>query len=303
MRIIHDGQTALAQTIRFLYRQLPAPRGVGLIRRHLRKLCVDEELEVGTRYGFRIAASPRDYTSHGIYFFGEYDAEMSSVLLPFLRPGAYAWDIGAERGWFTLLMAAAVGGEGRVESFEAFPPNYARLKANIERNGFSWVAAHCLAVKESKGEAWFVPPADEITHNLPALRHCSGVGYVAQQALPGALRVDCTSIDEHADRVGLDRLEVVKMDVEGAEVAALHGGRRTITRFRPMLAVEYNRPFLRRAGTSWQELDALLAEYGYDRFIFRGSLQRFRLEEWDDKTDDEAMFNVYAFPRTSRPGI
>jgi FkbM family methyltransferase len=297
MSITHRGRTALAWAIRFMYRQVPVPRSVRLIRHHLRKLCVDEELEVSTRHGFVMGASPHDYASHGIYFFGEYDPEMSSMLLPLLRPGAQAWDIGGERGWFTLLMAKAVGPDGSVQSFEAFPPNFARLRSNIDRNGFSWVSAHCLAVTESGGEYWFVPPSNEITHNVSFLQHCSGVGFVAQEEQPGAVRIPGTSIDEHAERVGTQRLDLIKMDIEGGEVSALRGGRRTLARFRPVLAIEYNRACLQRAGTSWQELDALLDEYGYDRFALRGSLQRFRLEEWEGTSDAAAVFNVYAFPR------
>ena len=297
MSVFHEGRMALTRTLRFMYRHAPTGRSARWIRYSLRKLCVDDEVEVLVRYGFRMAVSPRDYISHGIYFFGEYDAEMSSMLLPLLKPGAQAWDVGAERGWFTLLMAKAVGREGCVQSFEAFPPNFARLRSNIDRNGFSWVSAHCLAVTESGGERWFVPPSNEITRHVSHLDHCSGVGYVATEERPGAIRLPGTSIDEHADRVGTERLDLIKMDIEGAEVSALRGGRRTLARFRPVLAIEYNRACLQRAGTSWQELDELLDEYGYDRFTLRGTLQRFRLEEWQGKSDAQAVFNVYAFPR------
>ena len=59
-------------------------------------------------------------------------------------------------------------------------------------------------------------------------------------------------------RLNVKNLSFIKIDIEGAEVAALRGGRQTIEQHRPVIAVEYNQGTALRANTSIEELDALL---------------------------------------------
>src|SRR5688500_15792534 len=101
-----------------------------LLRDRLRKLAIDKELRTRTKGGFSMFVSPRNYASYSIFFFGVYDPEMTSVFSHLIRPGQTVWDVGTERGWFSLLMGKLVGQNGRVDSFEAFPPNFKNFKAN-----------------------------------------------------------------------------------------------------------------------------------------------------------------------------
>jgi FkbM family methyltransferase len=242
-------------------------------------------------------ASPRDYASYEIFFLGVYDRLLTDFIKAHLPEGGVSWDIGTERGWFTLLMASLVGPRGRVDAFEAFPPNYRKLESNLVLNNFTWVNPNNLAVSNMTGLMHFVPPSDEITHHVGYLKGCGGVGYLTPQPIPGSIVVATVSLDEYAERQPLDRLDIIKMDIEGAEHAALVGAARTIHRFRPKIAVEYNRECARRAGTSIEDLDQLLDSYKYDRFTFFGRLERLRLEKWNGRPDNETVFNVYCLPR------
>lgn len=268
------------------------------VRDHLRKWCVDEELPVPTERGFRMLASPRDYASYGIYFFGDYDPRMSRALTRFMKPGQTCWDVGCERGWFTLLMAHLTGSSGRVDAFEALPDNAERVDANVRLNGFDWVNIHAAAVSDEVGTVRFEPPSNAITNDAH-LDHCSGVGYVTDQPTERAIDVPAVVLDDVARRTGLHELHLMKMDIEGAEVAALKGAAETLDRFKPIVAVEYNRATLRRAGTSLDELDRLLESHGYERLFCRadGTFRRVDLDESAHKPDHHAVFNVYAFHR------
>lgn len=283
------------------------PRTRLFVRDHLRKWCIDRELPVTTRRGFKMNVSPRDYASYGVYFFGDYDPRMSQAILQFLEPGQTCWDLGTERGWFTLLMAQRVGAAGRVDSFEALPINAERLWANIELNGYGWTNVQATAVSDKIGTVIFEPPDDAVTGHDARFDHCGGVGYVTNQANERTIEVPTTTLDAYAESQGIDELHLIKMDIEGAEVAALRGGADTLRRLRPIIAIEYNRSTLRRAGTSMAELDDTLDALGYDRLFCAadGSFRPVNLAECEGKSDLHAVFNVYAFHRDDprRPAI
>jgi len=279
------------------FRRFPSSRNRLFVRNRFRKWCVRAELPTCTSEGFWFFASPHDYASYGIFFFGDYDPLMTALLKAHIREGSVCWDIGTERGWFSLLMARLAGPEGRIDAFEAFPPNFRKLQENVALNKFTWIRSYNLAVTDRAGTMHFVPPSDEVTHHAGYLSDCSGVGYLATEPQAGSIEVPTMLLDQHAEQTGISRLDFVKIDIEGAEVAALRGAERTIRRFRPTLAVEYNRDTAKRAGTSIEELDRLLDSYGYDRFTFWGRLEKVRLSEWEGRSDDETVFNVYCFPR------
>jgi FkbM family methyltransferase len=286
----------LAKLARPVCRRWPSPRLRMWVRNRYRRWCTDEELVTDTRWGFRMRVSPRDYASYGVYFFGEYDERMSHVMSRYIHSGHTAWDIGAERGWFTLLMAKLVGPCGRVDAFEAFPDNARKLRENVYLNNMMWARVISAAVGEASGEAWFVPPSDDITGRA-FLRNCGGVGYLTAQGRPGAIRVPTITLDDYGASAGIQRVDFIKLDIEGAEVDALRGAADVIQRFQPILAVEYNRSVLHRAGHSTRELDDLLDRYGYDRYAYRDGFHPLTLDGWEDKPEIEAVLNVYCFPR------
>lgn len=267
------------------------------VRNHYRRWCPEEQLRVETRYGFSILASPRDYSSYGIYFFGDYDPRMTDALRHLLRPGMTAWDVGTDRGWFTLLMASCVGRSGRVDAFEAFPPNVVRLRDNLALNDFPQVRVHAAAVSDQSGSMYFEPPEDAGQRDFPYLGDCSGVGHLTLSPGPKAIRIPTTTLDEVAAREKLARLDLVKLDIEGAEPAALRGGRETLRRYRPTLVVEYNRMTLRRAGSSLEELDGMLDELGYERLHLTTTFRPVDLKKAASLPDEWVVFNAYCFPR------
>ena len=298
MSVFSTPQLCMTRLARAMMQRTESPALRRWVRNHFRKWCVDRELEVPTRWGFRMRANPRDYASYGIYFFGEYDQRMSQVVDRFVHPGQTVWDVGSERGWFTLLMAKRVGSTGRVDAFEPFAANADRLGANMQLNDMHWVHVHRLAVADVTGSVRFQPPSDQIIDEYDYLEHCSGVGFVTESGSPDAIEVPAVRLDDHARQQSIESLHFIKMDVEGAELMALRGAEQTIRRHRPIIAVEYNRAALRRAGTTMHELDAWLNDHGYERLFYRnGRFFRFDLSDWDDKPDNDAVFNAYCFHR------
>ena len=266
-----------------------------LMRNNFRKYCVNDELRIPTKNRFWMNVSPKDYATYGIYFFGSYDPSMTSVFTHIIKPGETVWDIGTERGWFTLLMASLVGENGRVDSFEAFPPTVEKLKANVALNNFKWVHVNGIAVSESNSKMWFVPPSNEVTHNIRFLQDCNGVGYLSETNIPGAIEINTICLDDYYERQEITKVTLIKIDIEGAEVCALKGAKKLIEKDKPLLAIEFNRQTALRANSSIEELYDLLNGYGYELYLFENKFVRFDLSAYNNI--DDMVVNVYCFPK------
>ena len=176
-----------------------------------------------------------------------------SELLGQLTPnGGVAIDGGAHIGYLTVHLARAVGPEGRVYAFEPEAGARAALAGNLERNGVAQqVTVLPQALGAEAGTATLHVGGGGETSTLAPLegeRATAGVEVVAvDDVLPAELQVD-----------------VVKLDLEGSETAALRGMRRTLERSdRPVLVVELNPGRLEALGSSQDELLALLDELGF----------------------------------------
>lgn len=274
-------------------RSHPSYRVTNLMRNTIRKFCVNDELKIPTNHGFWMRASPKDYATYGIYFFGTYDPSMTSVFSHLIKPGETVWDVGTERGWFTLQMATLVGPTGRVDSFEAFPPTVERLKINIDLNKMTWVNVNGVAVSDSNSKMWFVPPSNKVTNFISNLNECSGVGYLTTHCEPGALEVNTINLDDYYFSQKIQKVSLIKIDIEGAEVSALKGAKKLILKDRPIIAIEFNRQTALRSNSSIEELNEIFISYGYKLFLFDRKFIPFDLASYQK---EDIVLNVYCFP-------
>lgn len=150
----------------------------------------------------------------------------AGVIAP--RPGDVVVDGGACWGDTTLWYADLVGPSGQVHAFEIDPQNLAVLAENLDRNPA--LAGRVTVVDRALGER----TGDTVTFDAtgPGTRLGSGTTHC----------VETLTVDDHVARTA-GRLDVLKLDVEGAELSVLEGARRSIERHRPLLAISaYHRP-------------------------------------------------------------
>jgi FkbM family methyltransferase len=154
-----------------------------------------------------------------------WNAEEYHALKRATREGATVLDIGANVGSYTLLFARWVGATGRVYAFEPAVASRAGLERHLSINGLSdRVTVRAEAISDRSGAASFL---DAGTH---------GDNRLVPAATPGTTSVLALGIDEFCEALGLSP-DVIKIDIEGAELPALRGARRTIAARGPKLAL------------------------------------------------------------------
>ena len=158
---------------------------------------------------------------------GVYEPDVAAVLRRWLRPGMGMLDLGANLGVFALLGAALVGPGGHVLAMEPNPANARLLEASRRANGF--------------GQLTLCQAAAARTVGVLALHSFDSNGTataVKEDALLAANTVAALPVDMVA---GADRMfDVIKIDVEGAEHAALSGAANLLRRCRPAIVSEFS---------------------------------------------------------------
>lgn len=161
--------------------------------------------------------------THGCWI-GWYEPDVQNALREWIKPGMTVWDLGANAGFYTLAFSRMVGPKGRVIAFEPSGRNVHHLLSHVRLNRCANVVVHQSAVAANCG---FTPFAN---HNgSDAMSHLSSspTGYVV-----ATVSVDQVLAD-HPDWLP----DVVKIDVEGAEVGVLSGGRTLLTSSKPPVLV------------------------------------------------------------------
>jgi FkbM family methyltransferase len=209
--------------------------------------------------GHTLFYRPEDYgVILPILLQGEYDPETTRWLKKILRPGMGFVDVGAHIGYYTLLAAKIVGAEGRVYAFEPVPSTFELLVHNIRANGYEGVAIPIpKAVLDREGRVLvFSNKRNTVTATL-----------FPDRGKRRAEEVEAVSLDEYFRGLKWPPVDVVKINIEGAEVKALQGMKELIARNRNLtLIIEVCIRHLRRAGSRLEELFQAVRESGFSRF-------------------------------------
>jgi FkbM family methyltransferase len=210
------------------------------------------------RLGLAIELDLRDNLQRTVYFTGTYEPGLLRFLAEELRAGDVVVDVGAHVGVHALTAARRLrelGGDGRVIAFEPTPDSAAAVRAAAARNGVP-VEVVEAALGDTEGTVELRGDPRYGAHDA-GVRSLYGEGEVVARA---PLR----TFDAWAAETRLDRLDVVKVDIEGAEILALRGMRASLRRLRPrLLAIEVKDVVMERGPGDEAWLLAVLAGCGY----------------------------------------
>jgi len=175
-----------------------------------------------------------------VHFFGTYEPEVQTEIRRHLTPGGIAIDVGANVGWHTLLMAARAGSTGRVYAFEPNDSTRRRLVSAVEANDLAHVTVDGRAVADLVGASGFQAPL--------AGHVWDGTGRLIAAPAREAAAIECTTLDAFVAERHIERLALVKIDVEGWELSVLRGARHVLSALRPVVVFEYDPAYVSRSG-------------------------------------------------------
>lgn len=183
---------------------------------------------------------------------GSYETELQHHIRRTIRPGAIAFDVGANIGAVALGLARQVGDSGHVHAFEPAPPNRRRLEGNLTLNPTlaKRITLHPVGLGDRAATLhWHEEPGNP------------GNGWLRASS-PDGTPVPVRTLDEVTPALRLPRLDFIKIDVEGMEDAVLRGAVETLRRWKPALYFETLARF-RDEGAGHASIPGQLRPLGY----------------------------------------
>ncbi len=227
----------------------PTQRGATFLRRKTSRWLV---ARLDTGVWIRVSGVS-DFEWHAFRGRPSPEALTMRVFVELLREGDTVLDIGANVGYYSLTAAARVGRTGRVIAVEADPRAARRLRENVALNKLENVTVIEAAASREAGMMAFHLGADSEGSSLADLHDGGEV-----------VNVPVTTIDAIVAGADLQQVNILKMDVEGAEIDALAGASRVLSAAQPpRLVLEANPVTLRAAGRSVQDLRRCVESFGY----------------------------------------
>ncbi len=222
-----------------------------------------ERVSVRTKSGFQIQVDTRDrYVAFKLWRTRAYEASETAFFVRFARPGLRVLDVGANIGYFSVLLGRAVGSTGKVLSLEPAPKTAAICRKNLEINGLlSTVQLLEVAAGPEPSTATLYVDRDHPSNNALYDHRLGG------STLREARQVDVVRLDDVAAEMG--PIDLIKIDVEGAELSALKGARETM-RGSPTLVIccEVAPRWLRAAGHRPEDLLDEITSHGFEAYEF-----------------------------------
>jgi len=211
------------------------------------------------------------------------------LLKSLFAPHHIFFDIGGNIGVFTLLAAKRLS-NGMVHTFEPSPYHLEKLDANLRLNKFENVHVHPVALSNQTQSSKLYLPIEE-----PGLMRNTGMASLFQldQVKSKVEEVTCVKLDDYRQKLGIPCADLIKIDVEGAEMDVLEGAIETIGSCRPIVVMEVNLDHLQRADRNIQEVIDYWSHIQYKIFRINHEAELIPLKS---AADFEIHQNIYCAP-------
>lgn len=267
------------------------------IRRVRKFMAVDEDIDTTYDSNIYITTNLRDHMESRIFWKGFLEGDRGEMVLldEFLERDdcEVFFDVGAHVGIFSLYAAKRLS-DGIVHSFEPLEDHVERLRYNIDMNGFENIKINKTLLSNSSGTGEISVPIAEESEN-PLLAGSGGSSTIEPDSSGSyeSHTVLQSTLDDYVDENDVSDVDLIKVDVEGAELDVLDGGLDTLRSFHPWVLMELDKRLLERAGRSGEDVLYFWRDHGYSvhRIEYDGSLT-----EVIDPSDLNTKQNILAEP-------
>lgn len=206
--------------------------------------------------GFDILVMANEDVGRQIYSLGSFEPDETVFFRSVITEDDVCFDIGGNVGYFAMLMAQCAS-RGSVHVFEPIPLNAAIIRTNANINDFEHVTVNNVAVGDKSGSIKFTVAKDSAYSSMHS------TGRVADSKV---IDVPMITLDEYANEHGIDKINLIKIDVEGAEELVARGAVEILTnpeRRPATILMELFDENLQPFGTDVNSIVNLLIKYGY----------------------------------------
>ena len=208
------------------------------------------------RRGIEYELDISDVMGWHVYF--DFQEISKSNLYSLLNTSDIVFDVGANIGETTLNFAKILGKKGKVHSFEPDPINHIFLKKNVGLNPFENILLNQLGIGNESG-TFRIHTFDK--NNKGMNRIVSNTVDIDEYR-----EIMVTTIDKYVEENNIQKVDLIKIDIEGYEFNALKGASKVLNKFRPKLFIELDNQNLNAQGSSAKELVTHLIGIGYNVF-------------------------------------
>ena len=210
------------------------------------------------RGGFKMILTPIELLQAHLYLFSTYELPTTRFITRFLQKDSIVVDIGANIGYVTMFCAKILENSGAVYAFEPQAENYKLLQQHIELNNFQNIVPQKFAVTSTPTTLRLYLATDN--HGAHSTIFNADVMTENYEEVQGL------TLDSFVEEKRFSKLDLVKIDVEGAEFEVLQGMQNVMRSFRPVIIVELNEMLQQQRGMSSNSIKSMLIEYGYTIF-------------------------------------
>jgi len=208
---------------------------------------------------FKMSLDTSEYIQGHLFVFDCFEPDTILLIEQITKKGDVILDVGANIGYLSLVFAHSTGSGGKVYSFEPEQNNYNKLLKNISLNSYNNIESHKIAFsnKETKIKLFKSKDNNLGSHSL----------IYNPDVLDEEFEfVDTITCDKFITDNNIMQVDIIKIDVEGAEYEVLQGMTNTLELFRPLIIMEINNPIQEKRNIPSEKLKRIVINKNYTAY-------------------------------------
>lgn len=241
-----------------------------------------EVIMTSRKYGIRMLCPEGDHRVAPIESlnFQNYEEKDASMILNLVPEQGIVLDVGANMGWYSLLIARQVKG-CQIHAFEPIPRTYSFLTKNINLNRAECVTAHPFGLSNERKDLTF--------YFYPEGSGNASSANLSERSDAELVTCHVERLDDFANANQL-HVDFIKCDVEGAELFAFQGAKETLQRDKPIVFTEMLRKWAAKFDYHPNEIITMFSSFGYRCFYAEGRALKELIEMTDDTVETNFFF-------------
>ena len=226
---------------------------------------------------------------------GTFEEKETKYLSKLIKTGDVCVDIGASFGWYTILFSKLVGNKGHVYAFEPLPENYSVLENNIKENQLNNITTFSIALGDTKKTTKLYLPDIGVSGSLQLHEYRNNYDEI---------KCEIDTFDSIAEKEKIKRIDFIKADIEGGELAFLNGAINSIRTHMPILMLEIQEKSTNLFDYKPDDVFKFLENLNYKAYyIIEGSIENPKLRLVDRSSNKYPDYNFLFIPDNRREMI